>query len=82
MIIYVQGIGIETKDIFQIVDIENKYGFVIHLIEDRTVEISESKDYRDSRYEMESLNNKYDTLKQKIIEKWNEDKIDYIVLNL
>ena len=76
MIIYVQGIGIETKDIFQIVDIENKYGFVIHLIEDRTIEISESING------FEEIKLKYDTLKQKVIEKWNEDKIDYIVLNL
>ena len=81
MIIYVQGIGIETKDIFQIVDIENKYGFVIHLIEDRTIEISESKFYQDENHIKETLL-KYDTLKQKVIEKWNEDKIDYIVLNL
>ena len=81
MKIYVEGKEIETKEIIQIRDVKLVHnGFIICLTEERFINISES--CKMGYKENESIKQKYNALKEKVIEKWNEDKTDFIVLNL
>ena len=81
MKIYVEGREIETKDIVQIRDVKPVYnGFIVCLTGERFVHLSES--CKMGYKENESIKQKYNALKEKVIEKWNEDKTDFIVLNL
>lgn len=82
MKIYVEGKEIETKEIIQIRDAGECYGFVIYLTGGRLLNIIQGKDHRITSEENEIIKQKHNALKDKVIEKWNEDKTDFIVLNL
>jgi len=83
MLIIVEGKEIETKEITQIKDIEGKYhGFVIYLIGERSINISRSQIYETNNYERSNINDSYRALRGKVEEKWNQDKTDFIILNL
>ena len=83
MKILVEGIEIETKEIADIQEVKGrKFGFVIYLSNDRKIRITEDMAYESTISERRYINNKYKRLKEQVVAKWKEDKIDVPVFNL
>ena len=80
MLIIVQGSEIETKDIIQIKESQGEtVGFTIQLLGSRFIHIIEGRSHRNEIVERTRV---YRELREKVEEKWNEDKTDFILLNL
>ena len=83
MKILVEGIEIETKEIADIQEVTGRqFGFIIYLANDRKIRITEDMAYESTTSERRYINNKYKRLKEQVISKWKEDKIDVPVFNL
>lgn len=83
MKIYVCGKEIETKEIIQITSSESRtHGFIIHLVGERQIDISESERYDDYPGDKRIKNDRYRRLKEKVIAEWEKDKTEFIILNL
>ena len=83
MKILVEGIEIETKEILDIQEVTGRqFGFIIYLANERKIRITEDMAYESTISERRHINNKYKRLKNEVISKWKEDKIDIPVFNL
>lgn len=83
MIIIVQNKEIETKDIIQIKEPSGKFhGFEIYLTNDRIIPIIEVEKHDMYNSQKANINDRYSKLKERVIEEWNKDKTEFIVLNL
>ena len=83
MKILVEGIEIETKEIVDIQEVTGRqFGFVVYLSNDRKIRITEDMAYESTISERRCINNKYKRLKEQVVAKWEEDKIDIPVFNL
>ena len=83
MKILVEGIEIETKEIADIQEVTGRqFGFIIYLVNDRKIRITEDMAYESTISERRYINNKYKRLKEQVVAKWEEDKIDIPVFNL
>ena len=83
MKIIVQGKEIETKEITQITESPRRHhGFTIHLAGEKSVFIGEEEEYNMSNHEKGNINDRYHNLRKRVEEKWNEDKTEFVILNL
>lgn len=84
MEIIVQGHKIDTKDIWDIVDIEahktmflnREAGFIIKLVGDKQIKIGENIPYDSYPSEISDTKRKWRKLEKEVREKWEEDKSD------
>ena len=83
MLIYVEGVEIETREI---ISIENagwrKCGFTIKMTNNRELFIGEKERYDSYPHEVAFINSRYRVLRNKVEEQWRKDKIEHVVLNL
>lgn len=83
MLIIVKGKEIETKEIIQITESERgTVGFTIQLLGSRFINIVEPSSYDSGSNYLMQRTRVYRELREKVEEKWNEDKTDFIILNL
>lgn len=84
MIISVQGVLIDTKDIYGVADISNSRtaGFVINLIGKEDVRFSKSIPYESYPEDIRRQHEPYDKLRKQVIEYWEKDKTEIPVLKL
>jgi len=83
MKIYVQGKEIETKEIVQITEAGFRtHGFIIHLIGEREIPITQDEVYDMTDRDKGYINDKYRNLRERVESEWNKDKADYIILNI
>ncbi len=83
MKIYVQHKEVETKEIVQITEAgRRKHGFIIHLIGEIQVNITEEEEYNMYDREKASINDRYRALRKKVEDEWNKDKTEFVILNL
>jgi len=83
MKIYVQGKEIETKEIVQITEAGFRtHGFIIHLIGEREIPITQDELYDSYNHDKARINDKYRNLRERVESEWNKDKTDFIILNL
>ena len=83
MIIYIQGKEVETRHILKISEAGfRRHGFEIHLIDGKIVSITEKQNYDSTNLTLAGINDRYRALREKVEEKWKEDKVDYTSLYL
>lgn len=90
MEIIVQGHKIDTKDIYEIVDIEahktmflnRQAGFVIKLVDKPSITVGQSIPYESYPSEIGEIKRKWDKLMKSVIEKWEADKSDIQVFKI
>jgi len=88
--IIVQGHKIDTKEIFDIKDIEhdkkmflNRHaGFVIYLIDKKPLSLYEHIPYESYPREISEIKEKWRKLQKQVEEKWQADKTDLPVFKL
>lgn len=84
MIIVVEGITVETRDIWDITDLSSsrKAGFVIKLIDKNSISITEDISHDAFSHQRQDAHSRYDRLRKQIEAKWNEDKTDLLIFKL
>lgn len=82
MKIYVNSIEVETKDIIKIEEAGCRmHGFIIHLINNKVIPITQPQKYDMSNSDCAAINDRYRRLRGKVEAEWNKDKINHIVLD-
>ena len=81
---------IETKDIVSIFEIEEykkrflnrEAGFVITFVDNTTETFGEHISYETTPREIGEIKSKWNNLRKKVIEQWQQDRIEFLPFNL
>lgn len=83
MEIIIQGHKVDTKDIWDICDLDRRgyAGLIVRLVDDQQIVLSE---YIDNlwNFKQSDAHEKYRRLKEELTKKWEEDKLDIPVFKV
>lgn len=83
MVIIVEGHLIETKEIWDVVEMDIRYhGFMIKLLGPKEIIIGEKQVFENDTMTKRGKNDRYRKLRESVIELWQKDKADIPVLKL